>query len=402
MSKTFTIILLLSLCVAVGAQKTAFSQVFTPELESDTQSTKIDEESPPLVWFVHGMLVFIEINFNRELEALRKIYPDATEIKLKKWDAPLGPGVTAEAHWNHSVKVAEAYSAELAQEIADLPPEDRQRLVLVGHSLGGRIAIRALARASRDPLFRIRQLILAGTATDFDDPDIPDAVRTSQRTVYNLVNEYDVMLAAYKIAEKHTALGTGCLYPMRPEKFYEISLVDTVSHFGYDYLERLLSSILADDFRNRTIIVPQDEITAHVTTLGNDFFWKTGDEFLGWTLQYHTVTGEYRILNPEKVRRASGKMTYMMSAFQRVKQQLTHLQEFRLPSDNLILPTSEPIVQFDALGSAGWWRDLESVQSWRFQRNYSTCQYRLLDPQNRRRAYGSEKCVREAFRRAVE
>lgn len=353
-------------------------------------------EDPPCVWFIHGM-IFGRNDFREELALLREIYPRASQVVLKRWNAPTDGIQTLHSRWVESLKNAETYAQTLSEEIMALPEPQRRRLVLAGHSLGGRIVIHAMARcfAEREDV-RIRQIILAGTADSFDDPDLLFAIQTSQETVYSLINEHDVILAAYKISENHQALGTGCLFTYDPERFYEIALSGTLNHYGYEYFERLLECIRADDFRNENVIVPQDETQVDVPVPRQDPMWNTLDAHFGWVLQQNRLTRSCRILSAENVRAASGRYEVLHTSFMRVTQQLEVRSRFPAPQDGIEIRQTHPVVNFDALGSSGWWQTIEEFQGWKVQKSRTTPFYRLLDPASRKRAYGSRIEIKKA------
>lgn len=382
--------------LTLSAAETPARDAFAADVSSSEAVSR--EEAPPLVWFIHGMIL-VRDDFDEELTVLRKIFPNADAVTMKRWKAPKGPARTPEEHWEKSLIEAERFAKTLEQQILDLPPADRDRLVLVGHSLGGRIAVRALASVFRQEKLQIRQLILAGAAIDSNDPDVPLAVQASRLMAYSLINESDVMLTAYKIAENQSALGAGGLFTLEPDRFYEIALNGTVDHYGYEYFERLLACIRTDDFRNSSIIVPQDASQLNLTTMGGETFWRNLNVFMGWKLQRHSITGHCRLLNEENVRVASGRLPILRQSFARVRQQLEQRAEFRIPSDDVTFPTLRPVLQFDALGSDGWWRTLEQFRGWTLQQNRSTFHFRILDPQHRRRACGTGKEIRLAFQK---
>jgi len=352
------------------------------------------EEFPPLVWFVHGMIM-VRDEFNLEMEYLWKIFPNASAVTMKRWAAPRGPDLSLEMHWDRSVVEAEKFAKKLALEIESLSERDRERLVLVGHSLGGRIAVRALASFFRRNHLQIRQCVLAGAAMDFNDPDLTEAVFASSLPVCSLINPRDVMMNAYRIADHRTGLGTGCLFPMDENEFYEIALVDTNTHFGYEYLRRLFECIQNDDFSNPEVIVPQVIPPIYFPKFGGR--WTTLDEFLGWKLQKHSATGLCRILDHEENLTVGGRGPEVKLAFARVRQQLTEQEKFQPPTDNWVFSNSKPRVNFSSAGSAAWWIDVEEFKGWRVQKSRATAKWRLLDPESRKRVFGGEYEVREAF-----
>ena len=109
--------------------------LFVPSVQADNE----------IVWFVHGA-VTNRADFPEEIDILKEIFPNAEEVSLKKWNSPkMGvntPGQIRQ-NWTDAVKNSEAYSTELANEIKALSPTQRKRLILIGHSLGGRIVVRA-------------------------------------------------------------------------------------------------------------------------------------------------------------------------------------------------------------------------------------------------------------------
>lgn len=367
-----------------NAHTSSFGQVPLHEKEA---------ESPPIVWFVHGMLL-IHRDFSSELESLKKLFPNAESVQCKVWDAPKGFDLTLEIHWNKSVASADEFTPELVEKIEALSPEERDRLVLVGHSLGCRIVVKALSEIYRRHRMQIRQCLLAGAALDFHDPDIAEAAFASRLTMYNLINPDDVMLKAYRIADKQTALGTGCLYPMNPDEFFEISLTDTSKHDAAEYFSHLLKCIESDDFRSPKVIVPQVLAPAHLPSVGS---WKTLDSLLGWKLQQNSVSNLCRILNEKNDKFAVGKKEEVTAAFARVRQQLVERAALPIPRDGVVLPVRKPVTNYGTLGSGGWWIDLRNTNGWRLQKNRTTGRYRILDPQNLRRAAGSQSEMELVF-----
>ena len=66
----------------------------------------------------------------------------ATENRFRKWNG--------DQLWPTAVKNADAEAVKLADEISKMSENRRAHLTLVGHSLGGRIVARALAKLSLD------------------------------------------------------------------------------------------------------------------------------------------------------------------------------------------------------------------------------------------------------------
>ena len=296
-------------------------------LQSESEPEETKPEPKPVVWFVHGMITVVNDSFDKELEALRKTFPEAESVTLKKWNSPKMPIHKMATAWNISLENSEKFALQLADEIQTLSVEQRDRLVLVGHSLGARIAVRTLARCAERGV-KIRQLILAGAAIDNDDPDIAKAITASKQTVYNVVNPNDSLLLLYKVGgEQRSALGTGYLYVQPADRFCEVLFQGSVYHYCYMYLQRFQECVEKNDFHCPIVIVPQDYTNADFPTLGGYFWWYEIDSQDGWRLQQNALFGHCRILDASGTRRAWGRLKNLRAAFEKVKVQLKALKE---------------------------------------------------------------------------
>ena len=111
--------------------------------------------------------------------------------------------------WSESVTNADAYVATLVTAIDAMKPEDRQRLTLIGHSLGGRIVAKTVAELQRKNI-KIQNAVMLAAAIPFDDADAELALQSKTMPVISIYNPNDKMLKyAYRIAggENSTALG---------------------------------------------------------------------------------------------------------------------------------------------------------------------------------------------------
>lgn len=86
-----------------------------------------------------------------------------TENRFRKWDG--------DRFWPTAVKNADAEAVKLADEIRKMAENRRAHLTLVGHSLGGRILVRALAKLSLSGV-KVRRGILLAPAIPADDIDL--------------------------------------------------------------------------------------------------------------------------------------------------------------------------------------------------------------------------------------
>ena len=102
--------------------------------------------------------------------------------------------------WAHAVDSADKTAWRIAFEAAMLPKEDRENLVIVGHSLGGRITAHVLARLGEHGL-KIRQGLLLAAALPKDDADLAKMGAGSALPVVSVRNPKDVTLRyAYRFA----------------------------------------------------------------------------------------------------------------------------------------------------------------------------------------------------------
>ena len=136
------------------------------------------------VWFIPGWLRS-EKPADGVLECVTNAFP-AAQVEFKAWD---GDNVV----WPLSVDSADKESWRFAFEIAMMPKEERESLTLIGHSLGGRIIARILARLAENGM-KIRQAVLMGAAIPSDDPDIVKMGRASELPVLAVCNPDDNVL----------------------------------------------------------------------------------------------------------------------------------------------------------------------------------------------------------------
>ena len=398
--------------------------------EPNVSTKSVESEDPdipkrPIVWFVHGM-ISIRDSFSEELETLRAIYPNAQSVELKTWDAPKMNPVQIGTCWSVSLVNAQKVPEQLFREIEALSLSDRDRLILTGHSLGGRIVVKTAALCKQKRI-RVRQIILAGAALNNDDPDISSLPEVSRERVVNIVNPSDIMLAAYKQVEGSSALGTGYLYPMNPNRFTETLLSNTVAHYGYLYLKKFQKCVEIDDFTNKEIIVPQDYSQLDMPTMGGKIWWDVLDSCQGWRLQHNQATGYCRILDPSGTSRAWGRQYRMEAAFKRVRQQIdvpqtavdSDVAAMDLDEEAALLNNTskeERILAEQAIqvmqdypnwdrateGGHVFWNELDRYQDWKLQQNVYSGHCRILDPSDVRRAWGTVAKMKQSFEKVKQ
>ena len=156
--------------------------------------------APDVIWYVPGWKRCETKLAPEHEDFFKKAFPGSA-AHIVNWN---GNG-----DWSESVNNADAYVATLVTAIDAMKPEDRQRLTLIGHSLGGRIVAKTVAELQRKNI-KIQNAVMLAAAIPFDDADAELALQSKSMPVISIYNPNDKMLKyAYRIAggENSTALG---------------------------------------------------------------------------------------------------------------------------------------------------------------------------------------------------
>ena len=285
------------------------------------------------VWYIPGWMR-TEKPHEGVLECISNAFPEA-KIEFKAWDGD-------RLVWPHAVESADKEAWRFAFEAAMLQKEERKNLVIVGHSLGGRITARILARLAEHGL-KVRQASLMAAAIPNEDPDLKKMGGGSALPVLAVCNPDDITLRyVYTLVGGESAVAFGangtlkpianvkeCVTPKDITEQVEIDalwgkaqlLKDVANHcelFYIEYLRRLLSGEEASG----EVMVPQALPTVEGEVMDSGLWWDTLAETNGWKLQRNKVTGHGRIINPQKVRKAWGTVEDMALSFEKVRNQL--------------------------------------------------------------------------------
>lgn len=236
------------------------------------------QNDSPIIWYIPGLFSGDNPQ-NTALILLRKIYPNATEIKHLCWENKAEESISLEplesifsaftlldipsllsdlsnytkfltipvdlgkkgleifkGRLKKSIEAAEKMAQMLSDRIANMPSSQRKKLILIGHSLGGYIIIRTLAKLHPQDL-SIHSGVLLGAAIDNKDIDILSAVKATQKGIFSMVNPDDNALAGFQLATGKYALGTGCgLIRFDHTKYREIVTLKSIEHSSFFYL----------------------------------------------------------------------------------------------------------------------------------------------------------------------
>lgn len=243
--------------------------------------------------------------------------------------------------WHVAMKNADAESERLAAALKSMDPARRSKLTLVGHSLGGRIVARTLARLAQDNI-KIKRGILLAPAMPADDPDIVKMGAGSVESVLSVVNPDDVTLKyVYAVAggESSSAYGASGVWqacrnvkeipvPEDIAKTTEVgepwgkveALKEIANHHACFYFEEL-SRFFEGGGCSARILVPQDNLNFEWKVVGAGIWWDTLDEVVGWKLERNIITRHCRIIDNTKKRKAWGGEPEMRKAFEKIKLQ---------------------------------------------------------------------------------
>ena len=284
------------------------------------------------VWFIPGWLRTAEPH-EGIMECVSNAFPEAS-VEFKAWD---GDNLV----WPLSVDSADKESWRFAFEVAMMPPEARTNLTLVGHSLGGRITARVLARLAENGL-KVKQAILMGAAIPATDPDLVKMGLATELPVLAVCNPKDhVLRYVYATVGGEGAVAFGangtptpcanvveCVTPTNITSEVDIGgiwakkvIKDIANHHEKFYLE-YARRILGGEEPSGKVMVPQGFPGVEGHVMDSEIWWTVLDSSGGWKLEKNKVTGHCRIIDPDKLRKAWGREAEMRSAFEKVKQQL--------------------------------------------------------------------------------
>ena len=284
------------------------------------------------VWFIPGWLRTAEPH-EGILECVSNAFPE-TSVEFKSWD---GDNLV----WPLSVDSADKESWRFAFEVAMMPPEARANLTLVGHSLGGRITARVLARLAENGI-KVKQAILMGAAIPANDPDLVKMGLATELPVLAVCNPKDHVLRyvyATVGGEGSVAFGANgtptpcenvveCVTPTNITSEVDIGgiwakkvIKDIANHHEKFYLE-YARRILGGEEPSGKVMVPQGFPGVEGHVMDSEIWWTVLDSSGGWKLEKNKVTGHCRIIDPDKLRKAWGREAEMRTAFEKVKNQL--------------------------------------------------------------------------------
>ena len=285
------------------------------------------------VWYVPG--------WNRTAERDGLAYASCTNVfngaqcRFWQWDG--------DRSWSRSERNADEAAKALADEIAATNAAFRAELVVVGHSLGGRIVARTLAALSRRGV-RIAQGVMLAPAISMEDGDLGEMGLGCERPAIVVVNPHDAVLKyCFDVASGKggSAFGmNGSPVPLVnvveysvPKTITEETKIDAfwgssetvkrvcnhLAAFYFTELSRILDGAPSPDAQVR---VPQGKVNLEWKVVDAGVWWRVLDACAGWKLERNVVTRHCRIVSPARRRAAWGSEDEMRRSFGKIRSQM--------------------------------------------------------------------------------
>lgn len=273
----------------------------------------------PEVWYVHGWNALRAKKDSQEnaVALLKDIFPSAS-ISVKEWDS-LKP-------FGKSIKRADVFAAALAKQIGELPEEKRKNLILVGHSLGGMIAIRTVAALSRQNI-AIRQAIFLAAAIPADDMDCREVFRQRLTECINIFCPKDsVLKSAYGVAgERQYRNALGAIGYAVPSFHRQFCKRDGDKHDAVEYIVCLKKRMRSPSDPPVRLDIEVPYACKPLKAVSPELFklLEPIGQYDGWRLYRRKyLKNYYMIFDPADQVRAFGTEKEMRKSFDAVKRQL--------------------------------------------------------------------------------
>ena len=271
--------------------------------------------APPTVFYIPGFrfqqgknqIPTVMARRAREMKLLKEVFPGSAILYIQ-WENAVS--------WSRCVENANTLIVELQEKLLALPPAVRENIIIIGHSLGARIAVRVMAWLRRHNC-RIGQGIFLGAAISDDDPDIAEAVKASRATAVNSFGPEDgilrFLLGTIGGRGAFGAYGSALPFPGLAQlkidpHYYGDEWFS--NHWGVLYLEHLPRA-LEEARRRKCRPVPEISIPLarmnYAPDAAESFLWHDLAHSGGWRFQQKRFFPfNCRIIDPHDIVRATG------------------------------------------------------------------------------------------------
>ena len=342
---------------------------------------------------------------------LSDVFPES-KVTVRMWPS--------KSSWDRAKLQADLLAGELVKEIYAMTDAERGNLVLVGHSVGGRVVVKAMADLNGFGM-SIRRGVFLGAALPDNDANIPKALQASIRPCINISNRKDCVLSVIYSSIlgdfEECALGA---YGSKV-KYPKMSLIDVkmrerneetlFAENVWDVLKIIIKNNLNnyqrhyvelyfDELKN---VFENEEISSvlspplRMRRFSRKFdFWKTIAKSHGWELRRHSLSRQLCIVNSHGVMHVVGDSTTIRGMFEELKQEL---QDADLRNNiNIVVKQDEHVEVEKVFPIDALWKTMDEYDGWMLQKLKIGNSFRIVDTRDYIRAAGSEEKMREAFK----
>lgn len=321
--------------------------------------------------------------------------------------------------WGEAKKNAEAEADKLLKELLLMTDAERERVVLVGHSLGGKVVIDTLA-SLKDFNKSVRRAIFIGAAVPDNYPNLEKAIAATDCPCINVCNNRDYALTLLYSSgfgdENECALGAYGAFVRRPslqllEFHIEEELEDGVIDKFLGYIKsnpiKLLNhssekylALLKEIHNNeelKDVIFPSMHWKRGTRALP---VWITSEKVGDWKIQRHCITQQMKIVRPDGAAVAVGNAAEVRPQFDKLVGELQEAEWFN--SLEIQVPQDEKMTPGKEYELSPVWRTKKREGNWKLQKHLMLDKWRILDNRDFIRASGKEEAMRDAFQNVQE
>jgi len=364
-------------------------------LSSHDLSRMVDQSSPSDILYIPGWKNR-GVPQDEQIQILKTIFSEQSTFSVFEWNS--------EGQFDECLRRADQYAQHLADRISALPVDRQRNLILVGHSLGGRMVIRTMALLQKRNIF-IQKGIFLGAAIPDDDPDIALAIKASTSPNINIYNREDYTLRhvygtvgenldnalgaygyaipfAYCYLQQFQVVGVHGKNDEQHSRTYTEKLENHYSKYYLDFLVSVFRKYGSNECGTL------DSATKFFWFRG---FWCSHSSRMGYKIDHNWATNAYRLISPrgELLNVGSYDPCFQKMSFLSTLDNTTSVARI----DAIVVPQDKENPAIKVIDQG--WETLDEYMNWRFQRKWGT--YRILDPRDYQRAHGSKEKMEAAF-----
>lgn len=286
---------------------------------ADDVAIEGNTEASAVVVYVPGWQSGTTNTFEREKKFLAELFaPSSVEVFV--WE---------ESNISYFPKCCQKIDEDVAERLTmyllnKYSDDELQNVILIGHSLGGRMVIRSMAQLCGYKK-KIRLGIFLGSAISYDDPDIKIALMSSGEKSINVFSKDDPVLKKwYGINNDENALGAyGYKIISDNVRQFQGKITDHSSWEYFRFLEIVLSSKVKEYKRS-----PDIEVLYGMPYSVKSYVEKNPRENVqNWLLVQENEEIFY-IVDPDDRIRARGNEQRMREAFDHIHKQLDPIKNY--------------------------------------------------------------------------